>query len=245
MIKGILFDKDGTLIEFRNMWHQILVLVYNEMKVQLSLEEGLLQELKKISGYTAEGFEKESPVQYLSTTEIVSIWADFLYGNSAAVRSRFTGKKEALCGLLLEIFENAAQDEDIPVRALDGAVAVLDYLKNKKYFLGVATADTNASAAFSLKKANLYDYFCFIGTDDGALKAKPDPEMAQKFCEMTGIRTDELLIVGDSINDRRFAENAGARFIGIKTDYNGLDDPDGRNGFTVNSIKHIIETMGL
>ena len=90
----------------------------------------------------------------------------------------------------------------------------LRYLKLKGYKLGIATVDTLTATVAGLKKTGILDYFDYLGTGEES-KPKPDTFLADKFCSQCDLKADEILIVGDSQNDMRFAENAGAAFIGL------------------------------
>ena len=107
MIKGILFDKDGTLIEFEKTWHAILKTIFEQLN-----DMGYTSDLdlfKKHAGYIKKGFEKESAIQYLSTTEIVTAW------------SRLSNKDESTAfSEILKVFEEVTADDRIDVELLTG-----------------------------------------------------------------------------------------------------------------------------
>ena len=69
--------------------------------------------------------------------------------------------------------------------------------------------------------------------------------MAHEFARLHGLAAQELLVVGDSLTDQAFAANAGARFVGIATEYNrfGRATP-GESGFCV-LIRSMDELIGL
>ena len=90
----------------------------------------------------------------------------------------------------------------------------LRYLKQKDYKIGIATTDTLTATVAGLKKTGIFDFFDYLGTGEES-KPKPETFLADKFCSQCDLKANEILIVGDSQNDMRFAENAGAYFIGI------------------------------
>lgn len=238
-IKGILFDKDGTLIEFQGLWHQIMTAVLQNLALKYSVDSKTVAGIEKISGYEKERFARESMIQYATIREIVKVWVDYLKRAGEDEVNTINEK------LLLDMFEEHSLNDELCISTLEGAPEVLDYLKQRNYYLGIATADTYQSAVHSLKKAGIYSYFHFIGADDGGLKAKPHPQMAELFCEQHGFKTEELLIVGDSLGDMEFARNAGARFIGIKTAYNAHEEFEKSKVKTVEKIKDILAAFSL
>lgn len=237
MIRGILFDKDGTLIEFEKMWHAIVTLVFQKIEAEGRLSKKLITRFKAISGYTEEGFEPESIIQSLPTSHIVALWAEAAAGE---------GMDRMACeGYLHRLFEAAAVDERVAVECLPGVAETLAYLRSKNYYLGVATADTEKSMHHSLRKAELDNFFQFFGSDNGYHEGKPAPHMAKDFCRHVGITSEELLIVGDSVSDQRFAENAKANFVGIISDYGAFSDTSDSKVPLVGRFCELIEVMAL
>ncbi len=234
MIRGILFDKDGTLIEFETMWHKIMALVFSQVEAIWGYDERTMHELMKLSGYQESGFSKESAIQYMSTREIIELWTDYLKADDKEVKNRF-----------LHIFSDASMNDDIPIRTREGVLESLYYLKRKGYLLGVATADLPESTRNSLKRAGILDYFDFIGADDGIMKAKPDPDMAFRFCRQVNLAKEELLVVGDSVSDYCFAKRSGAGFAGIRSSYGTLDDSPKKDFILVDSLETLMKEMGL
>ena len=239
MIKGILFDKDGTLIEFQSVWHDIIGKILIELEKTYHFSKELLEKIKVVSGYEEDDFIKESIIQYCATSQIVEIWYNII--NEAGDEEH----KEITSQELMKLFEEKAVDEGIKVEALEGVKDLLSYLKKKYYILGVATADTYASTVFSLKKAELISYFDYIGCNEEGVPPKPARDMAVRFCEVHHLKPEELLIVGDSVTDMLFAENAKANFIGLKTQYNDYEEFTKHNRKFVRRLEDIIEEFGL
>jgi len=208
MIKGILFDKDGTLIEFEKMWHSIMTIIFKKIEKQNLMSMDEIDKIKEHSGYLENGFSLESKIQYLPTSKIISKWMDLVKKTN----------NENLENQLTTIFNDASMNHAVIIELLPGAMEMIPYL-SEKYFIGIATADTESSMQHSLKKTGLYEYFNYFGSDNGCLKGKPDPMMAKEFCKVFEIELNELLIVGDSVSDFEFAVNSNANFVGIYNDY--------------------------
>lgn len=224
MIKGILFDKDGTLIEFESMWHQIMTLVFEQ------LGEENVEKLKEISGYTQVGFEAESIIQYLNTRDIIELWMKEIKHHT---------KEE-----VFDIFESCAVDERVDIQLLPHVKESLAYLHEMGYTLGIATADTTNSTIYNLSQCHIQNYFSFIGSDDGLLIPKPHSDMAVRFARHSRLTTDQILIVGDSVSDYKFSVNANADFVGIKADYGALESYKD-SIVLVDDLKEMIEVKCL
>ena len=211
MIKGILFDKDGTLIEFERTWHSIMTLLFAKIEQEGIFSKKQLMEIKEVTGYTEHGFEKESKIQFLANSTLVDLWLDICESKT----------RQTLKDKLLTLFGEASIDQQVKIILLPHTQEMVEYLSGK-YHLGIATADTQESTIHSLQQAGLLHYFQYIGADNGENQSKPHPMMADQFCRQTRIDSCELLIVGDSVSDYQFAKNAKASFVGISNDYGVL-----------------------
>lgn len=238
MIGGILFDKDGTLIEFHSTMHHIYTNIFASLKGRYRIPELLLQQLKGALGYLPDQLRSGSLLQFSTNPQIV----EGLLDASRAYAAEFQWKLPFTAKSLLALLEEHSVSEDVPYTALPGALETLNYLKNKEYKLGIATADTHASTVIGLKKVDMFDYFDYLGTSSEESRPKPETFMADMFCAQCNIAPNELLVVGDSENDMMFAKNVGAQFIGIDTPYN--DDSAFRN-MGYRSISNLIEIIDI
>lgn len=237
MIRAILFDKDGTLIEFEKTWHSIMTLIFEWMEEDHFIKPEDIVRLKHISGYKTSGFETERMIQCLPTSEIIEKWV----GEVAAEEARMPVHRS----YFHQLFDRAAVDDRIEVALIPEVDKTLEYLFNAGYRLGIATSDSEKSMRHSLKKANLERYFCFFGSDNGRYKPKPDPQMANAFLEEARLAPNELLIVGDSDTDRRFAENADAKFVGIIHPYGVFSQDQTNRSLLIRRMSKLIEVMAL
>lgn len=220
-IKGFLFDKDGTLIEFERYWHEMVGKVFSEIQERLGLSDEVILTLKKKSGVKAAGFEKESLIQHRSSSEISRAWSDELMG-IPHVNEMYRGCSKELAEAIYAIMDAVSESDEIQASALEGVEEILKELKARGYILGVATADTLLSTEKSLKETGLYPYFDFLGCDDGHTAPKPDPSLARAFEIKMKLKPGEYVMVGDSLSDYQFSQNCKAPFVGIHSPYGEL-----------------------
>ena len=69
-------------------------------------------------------------------------------------------------------------------------------------------------------------FFDKIYTDDGKTPPKPEPYCAGEFLKAYGIKPENAVMVGDTLTDAKFAENAGMKFIAVASDAAGKELED-------------------
>lgn len=210
MIKGILFDKDGTLLEFNSTMHHIYTDVLTCLKNRYQVPEPLLKQLKDTLGHLPDRLSSDSLLQFSTNPQIVDATLETSHKYEIEQNWKLTFDKKTV----LELIEERSLDKNVPYAVLPHVPETLMYLQDKGYKLGIATADTQTATISGLKKTDILKYFDYLGTGD-APKPKPESLLADIFCRQCDIAHNELLIVGDSKNDMLFAENAGACFMGI------------------------------
>jgi phosphoglycolate phosphatase len=203
-ISGVLFDKDGTLIDFFQTWAP----AYEAAARQLAGEDhALVERLLSLGGRDplTGRFRPESALASGTNAQIARIWAEAMGRRDA----------EELGQVLNRYFSEHALKHARPVTDL---VNLFGRLKSHGFKLGLATMDSAAAAeaqllAFGVRR--LMDFVC--GYDSG-FGEKPGPGMVQAFCRSAGLPAVAVAVVGDSPHDLDMARAAGAGMaIGVLT----------------------------
>jgi phosphoglycolate phosphatase len=210
MIKGVLFDKDGTLIEFHSTQHYIYATLLACLKDDHQVPEPLLERLSETLGHLPDRLAPDSMLQSSTNEQI----AQALFDTCRAYAEEHRWRQPYDANELLELIEKLSLGDDVPYVALPHVPETLGYLRRKSYRLGVATVDTLSATVAGLEKTGILEYFDYLGTGDDS-RPKPDTSLADGFCSQCRVLPSELLIVGDGESDMVFAENVGAHFIGI------------------------------
>ena len=240
MIKGILFDKDGTLLEFHSTQHYIYSSVFTCLQDRYRVPGPLLQELREALGHLPDRLKSDSLLQFSTNPQI----AEAMFDRSKKYAAEHQWQRPFDKNDLLELIEVLSLRDDVPYTALPNVPETLRYLKHKDYKLGIATVDTLTATVASLKKTGIFDYFDYLGTGEES-KPKPDTYLADKFCSQCDIKANEILIVGDGINDMLFAENVGAYFIGIDTSSENTSVFKENGHRSVSNLIEIIDVFNL
>lgn len=202
-IKAVLFDKDGTLIDFEASWAAV------NQKVGLFASGGdsaLAKTILNRCGVDPETGKTrpESPLAIASPEEIA--------GALIEAGSRL-GKTELVTGLHL-LFAGAART----AVSLTDLPRLFGQLKARGLKLGIASSDSAEAVAATIPTLGLEGLVDFHCGYDSGFGPKPEPGMIHGFCAATGLAPGAVAMVGDSTHDLKMgrAANAGLS-IGVLT----------------------------
>lgn len=203
-VKGVLFDKDGTLFEFAvtwEAWAKAFLLRASAGNAAKAAEVGRAIGFDLTTGRFARG----SVVIAGTPDEIVDALAAHFPDTS----------RSGLLTLLNEEAATAPQVEAVPL------VPFFEALRAKGLRLGVATNDAETPARAHLGRAHVIPLLDFIAGFDSGFGGKPEPGQLLAFCDATGLAPEEVVMVGDSTHDLRAGRAAGMRTAAVLT---GLAD---------------------
>jgi len=214
-IKGILFDKDGTLVDFNRTW----LAPYRRAAAYLHARFGdaaNADELLARGGFIAESetWRPDSPLASGSNAGIIDCWSKVV---GAPIEGETRHAVEAFFHLPAAGYAPAVDD----MAAL--LVQLRDFGDGLK--LGVATMDGEANARRMLSAAAVGKHFDFVCGADSGHGVKPEAGMARAFCDACGLAAAQVMVVGDSPKDLAMGRNAGAALtVGVLTGAHTADD---------------------
>lgn len=193
-IAGILFDKDGTLLDYAKSWVPVN---YELAKIAAKGDEALARTLLKAGGMDADTGHV-LPDSLLAAGNTVEIATGFV-----AAGAPFT--VEALTTLFDGLFARSAEYA-VPVTDLGSFFAGLHA---KGYRLGVASSDNERSIRETARRFGFDGYLHYIAGYDSGYGVKPQPGMVLGFCAATGLDPQQVVVVGDNNHDMHMGRNAG------------------------------------
>ncbi|MFN7595440.1 MAG: HAD family hydrolase [Cereibacter sp.] len=199
MIDGIVFDKDGTLFDFRRSWGGWVQGVLAELATDPG-HAAALADVLRFDPATGD-FLADSPVIAASTAEIADILLPLLPEQSL---TRLEARLNRLAGASQMV-------PAVPLRPL------LQALRSRGLRLGVATNDVEASARAHLLAQDVAGFFDLVVGYDSGHGAKPGPGMLLAFAAQTGLDPARVLMVGDSRHDLMAGRAAGMRPVAVLT----------------------------
>lgn len=199
MIDGLLFDKDGTLFDFRVSWGRWA----QTFLTRIASDAAHARRLGQAIGFDLDAgtFAPDSPVIAATAADIATALAPELPGVTVA---ELTERIDASAG-------QAPMSEAVPLRPL------LSALRATGLRLGVATNDSEAPARQHLANHGITDCFDFISGYDSGHGAKPGPGMCLAFARQLGLEPSRVAMVGDSRHDLEAGRAAGMRTVAVLT----------------------------
>jgi phosphoglycolate phosphatase len=225
-IRAILFDKDGTLLDFEATWTPL----YRRMALDLADGDAVKGERMLANG----GFDpvlgrvKAGSVLGAGTTDqIVSLWFPELVGRPFG----------AMAERIDALFHAHGAKYSVPVA---DAEATLDSLAAAGYEMGVATNDATIAARTALASLGLDRHLPHIFGYDSVPNPKPAGDIVHAFARAAGVVPEEVAVVGDNRHDIDMARNAGAGLaIGVLTGNSRRADLDPYADVVLDSIAEL------
>ena len=200
VIKGLLFDKDGTLFDFEKTWNSWTSRILTEVSKQSDVSISAL----------ADAIDFDLKTGKLLPQSIVI--AGTHRQVTAALHTKLSNWDfEHLESYLLDYVIETRQYEVVPLQKY------FRKLKSEGLLLGVMTNDAERGAQAHLAAAGILDLLDFVAGSDTGFGCKPAPEPLLAFAKITGLKPDEIAMVGDSLHDLQAAQAAGMMRIAVLT----------------------------
>ncbi len=207
MIDGVIFDKDGTLFDFRASWGAWAL----RLVEVLAAETGLpADRLGMAIGFdpVAGRFAPDSVVIAGTSAEIAEALAAVVPGSDAdALEDRMN-----------------LMAEGAPMLPAVDLPAVLGGLRDRGLKIGLATNDVEVTAHAHLAAHGITGLFDYVAGYDSGHGPKPGPGMCLAFARQLGLEPARVVMVGDSRHDLEAGRAAGMRAVAVLTGVAGAAD---------------------
>jgi phosphoglycolate phosphatase len=201
--KAIIFDKDGTLIDFDAMWGGWVVYLAEQLHSVSGVD--VREALCEAMGYD------EANKKVLSDGKLAATPMSQLY--------RLTVEVMQSSGLSADQAEAAVEkgwcipDPVVLAKQFTDTRVLFSGLHSKGIKIGIATTDDRAPTQSMIEAFDIEEYISTMVCADDGIKAKPAPDMVLTICQRMGIEPSQVMVVGDTIADLKMARSAGAGLV--------------------------------
>ena len=209
MLKAIIFDMDGVIVNSEPLHH----LAYKKMFEEFKLD---------VSNSLYESFTGQST--YSICEQLCEIFDLKVDANSLVLSKRKHFKI---------IFEN-----DSSFEMIDGAMNLIkDYFENNLTLVLASSASmTNIERIF--KKFDLNKFFKAKISGADLKESKPNPEIFVKAAELAGFKKDECIVIEDSTSGIMASKSAGIYCVGYNS-YNSKNQNYDNANLVVSDLNEI------
>ena len=183
IIKAVLFDLDGTIIDTEKYYRLHWPKAFAKFGYELTDEQGL--RMRSLGSPFVEEYLQSIFGKKIETTEIKN------YARSLVDESVNTN------GLELK----------------DGVIECLKFLKSKNVKIAIVTATAIARATKYVNDAKIEEFFDDIISAKNVPYGKPAPDVYLTACEKLDVKPEETIAVEDSPNGVMSASRAGCNVV--------------------------------
>ena len=224
--RGILFDKDGTLLDFEATWAPL----FRALALELAGGDPAAARALLVAGGLdprSGRIEAGSVLGAGTTHDIVRLWFPSLSGVSfRAMAARIDGR-----------FNAHGASRSIAVPEL---IETLQTLEDAGYTMGVATNDATEAAIAALRGVGADRYLPHVYGYDSVARPKPAPDIVHGFAAAIGATPAEVVVIGDNLHDIAMARAAGAgAALGVLTGNSSREHLAGQADAVLVSIRDL------
>ena len=223
----VIFDKDGTLIEFHAMWAGWAVTLAADLR--LATGRPIEAPLFEMLGYD------EATATVLPHGGLAATPMSRLRDRTREVLLA-TGITAAEADSALTSAWHAPDPVALATPLVD-LVALFSRLHADGRKVALATSDDRDPTVRTLAALGIADGVDALVCADDGLPVKPAPDMVHRLCDETGVPAGRTAVIGDSPADMRMGRSAGAGMtIGVLTGVGSHADLDPLADLVLDSV---------
>ncbi|MDH4422816.1 MULTISPECIES: HAD family hydrolase [Bacillus] len=234
-VKAILFDKDGTLMDFHSIWIKVAEELVADCIKLYQLPESMQQGLLKEIGVEGTFVHPSSALAAGTSLDVAKGLCKYI--TSCREEDMHEWVSEKLFSLMYEHRSYMKMTADLPI--------ILQSLKDRGFILGVVTADDFAPTELFLKQYQIESFFDYVVASDTFPAQKPDKRIIESFCEKFRLESCEVAVVGDTPTDLHLAKNGGDCYgIGVLSGTGDRQTLEPLADLVVQSVEDLISHAG-
>ena len=198
-IRGVLLDKDGTLIDFHATWYGVADRMALEAASGDRARADLLMDMVGYD-HSQRRFRADSVAAAGTNADIVDLWHPDLDREARRARIAHFDRVTAAEGAASAV-------------AVKGVLEAIGTLREAGIRLGVATNDSTEGAERTLVSLGVAQMFDAVYGYDAVANPKPAGDVVTAFADMAGLKAAQVAMVGDNRHDLEAGRAAGAGLV--------------------------------
>ena len=229
----IIFDKDGTLIDFQSTWTPWINALAQSLEADCDFD--VSSRLYDIMGYcnTTATLSDSSLLAYASMDIIKEKIKTMLLENGV--------EDDAVDSLLRKCWKEChVNNTSRPLPTTD-LPDLFGKLRDLKVKVAVCTSDSRVSTESALRKLKVLQLVdAIVCSDDENMEPKPSPHGVLKICTDLGVNLSDTIVVGDTTTDMLMAKSAEVGLIvGVLTGIGTKNELSAYADAILDNVEHI------
>lgn len=191
MIKAVIFDMDGTIIDSEPIYEKVNQAIYEKYGFNL----------------TQEDYDRHMGAN------LKDIWEDIL--NRYQVKDEYSHYKieDFMEDHIHESYQGLAEAEELEL--MPGVKEWFDFLKDHGYKMIIASSSYEPVIEHIYQRFELEQYMEGYIDGNAIENGKPAPDIFLKAAEKLGVKAEECLVIEDTEHGVNGAQRAGAKVVGF------------------------------
>ncbi|MFW3592068.1 HAD family hydrolase [Staphylococcus caprae] len=191
-MEWILFDKDGTLIEFDKSWEKIGVRLVDKLLETFPVHDK--EVAHRQLGIIDDKIVPDSVMGSGSLGDMIKSFND-VTGQDTTDWTRDTSQ---------ELVDTRVPENNW----IEGVQDVIQELRNEGYKIGIVTSDTKKGVNQFLEETQSKSLFDLIISTETHAEEKPNPKVLAPLFDAYDVSPNQVAMIGDTANDMKTAINA-------------------------------------
>ncbi|UXR78578.1 MULTISPECIES: HAD family hydrolase [unclassified Staphylococcus] len=200
-IKWLLFDKDGTLIQFDKSWVKLGIRLVEDVCNHFEIEQQ--SEVYDAIGIEGDAFRSGSIMASGSLEQMARIFNKYTDTDTydwVSMRSQ-------------QLIDTRIPESEL----FPGVRETLNTLKTLGFHLAIVTSDNAHGVSYFLSTTGLEEMFACVISTNGDNYEKPDPRLLTPLWSL-GVKGEEMVMIGDTDLDMKTGRQAQCvKNIGVRT----------------------------
>jgi len=199
MIKAVIFDLDGTLKEFN-----LDIKACRTKIISLLTQRGFSRSLFSLNESAFDMLKKIK--KYLITED---------------------GKKQEFAkikDMIFSVVEDFELEAARTAKIFAGIPETLKALRDMKLEIALCTISSEKATSYILKRFHLEQFFDAVITRESVFEVKPHPKHLEAALDALKVRSQEAVLVGDSVKDIECAIQLNVLAVGVTTGLSSIEE---------------------